>query len=222
MPVALLSVRLQDGRIAGGTFLRVVMPWLTGWCTTKRRWSDFKQLVEGALAHQRVQSSEHTTFYVVNLLAAFVCPQREAADALQEPLGLPTRARAADRRRSAARGIAAGRRRVALSRRVLRRQPDPQARRRRLLRHAGWLRLRLAQSSRRRRVRTSLFRAGREVHPFRRRPVRGERPQLHEFQHGSAPALREVAADTESSQRRFLLLERGIVPNHSLHLRRLH
>ena len=34
----------------------------------------FKQLVEDALAHQRVQSSEHTTFYVVNLLAAFVCP----------------------------------------------------------------------------------------------------------------------------------------------------
>ena len=48
----------------------------------------FKQLVEGALAHQRVQSSEHTTFYVVNLLAAFVCPQRETADALQEPLAL--------------------------------------------------------------------------------------------------------------------------------------
>src|SRR5215203_3853533 len=46
----------------------------------------FKQLVEGALAHQRLQSSEHTTFYVVNLLAAFVCPQRDTADALQEPL----------------------------------------------------------------------------------------------------------------------------------------
>ena len=43
----------------------------------------FKQLVEGALEHQRVQSSEHTTFYVVNLLAAFVCPQREAADPLR-------------------------------------------------------------------------------------------------------------------------------------------
>ena len=37
----------------------------------------FKQLVEEALAHQRVQSSEHTTFYVVNLLTAFVSPQRE-------------------------------------------------------------------------------------------------------------------------------------------------
>jgi len=48
----------------------------------------FKQLVEGALAHQRVQSSEHTTFYVVNLLAAFVCPQREAVSALQEPLAV--------------------------------------------------------------------------------------------------------------------------------------
>jgi len=48
----------------------------------------FKQLVEGALAHQRLQSSEHTTFYVVNLLAAFVCPQRDTADALQEPLAL--------------------------------------------------------------------------------------------------------------------------------------
>src|SRR5687768_17042923 len=48
----------------------------------------FKQLVEGALAHQRVHSSEHTTFYVVNLLAAFVCPQPETADALQEPLAL--------------------------------------------------------------------------------------------------------------------------------------
>jgi hypothetical protein len=48
----------------------------------------FKQLVEDALAHQRVQSSEHTTFYVVNLLAAFVCPQRDATDALQEPLAL--------------------------------------------------------------------------------------------------------------------------------------
>src|SRR3954462_1272855 len=46
----------------------------------------FRQLVEGALAHQRVHSSEHTTFYVVNLLAAFVCPQRDTADALQEPL----------------------------------------------------------------------------------------------------------------------------------------
>ena len=65
----------------------------------------FKQLVEGALAHQRVQSSEHTTFYVVNLLAAFVCPQREAADALQEPLGLASRTRAADRRRQQREGL---------------------------------------------------------------------------------------------------------------------
>jgi hypothetical protein len=48
----------------------------------------FKHLVEDALAHQRVQSSEHTTFYVVNLLAAFVSPHREATDALQEPLAL--------------------------------------------------------------------------------------------------------------------------------------
>jgi len=48
----------------------------------------FKRLVEGALAHQRVQSSEHTTFYVVNLLAAFVCPPRETADALSEPLAV--------------------------------------------------------------------------------------------------------------------------------------
>ena len=48
----------------------------------------FKRLVEGALAHQRVQSTEHTTFYVVNLLAAFVCPPRESADALSEPLAV--------------------------------------------------------------------------------------------------------------------------------------
>jgi hypothetical protein len=48
----------------------------------------FKRLVEGALAHQRVQSSEHTTFYVVNMLAAFVCPPRETADALSEPLAM--------------------------------------------------------------------------------------------------------------------------------------
>jgi hypothetical protein len=48
----------------------------------------FKRLVEGALVHQRVQSSEHTTFYVVNLLAAFVCPPRETASALSEPLAV--------------------------------------------------------------------------------------------------------------------------------------
>jgi hypothetical protein len=48
----------------------------------------FKRLVEGALAHQRVHSSEHTTFYVVNLLAAFVCPPRQTASALSEPLAV--------------------------------------------------------------------------------------------------------------------------------------
>ena len=107
----------------------------------------FKQLVEGALAHQRVQSSEHTTFYVVNLLAAFVCPQRETADALQEPLALRL-ARALQtggvQQREGLRQVGdvslflAG---------ILRRQPRPQARRRRLLRHARRLRLRAPESA---------------------------------------------------------------------------
>jgi hypothetical protein len=48
----------------------------------------FKQLVERALAHQRVESSEQTTFYVVNLLAGFVCPAADAAEALQQPLAV--------------------------------------------------------------------------------------------------------------------------------------
>src|SRR5256885_14098098 len=38
----------------------------------------FKELVEGALAHQRIAAGELTSFYVVNLLTGFL--QRPAAD----------------------------------------------------------------------------------------------------------------------------------------------
>jgi hypothetical protein len=44
----------------------------------------FKDLVEGALAHQRINAGELTAFYVVHLLASFV--QRRADD--NEPLAL--------------------------------------------------------------------------------------------------------------------------------------
>ena len=46
----------------------------------------FKELVESALARQRVSSSEDATFYLVSLLAGYVSPPREATDALDEPL----------------------------------------------------------------------------------------------------------------------------------------
>jgi hypothetical protein len=46
----------------------------------------FKELVESALVRQRVPSSEDATFYLVSLLAGYVSPPREAADALDEPL----------------------------------------------------------------------------------------------------------------------------------------
>ena len=163
----------------------------------------FKQLVEGALAHQRVQSSEHTTFYVVNLLAAFVCPQRETADALQEPLAL----------------------------RLARALQTGGVQQREGLRQVGDVSLFLAgffsDSLARKLVDVDYYvtlggyayghlsrreddgcapifsRAGGKVHAVRRRAVRGERPQRQELQHGPAAALREVAADTQSAERRL-------------------
>jgi hypothetical protein len=49
----------------------------------------FKDLVEGALERQRVPSSEHTTFYLVSLLAGFVCPDRADGRPLpDEPLAV--------------------------------------------------------------------------------------------------------------------------------------
>jgi hypothetical protein len=48
----------------------------------------FKELVDGALEHQRVGATEHTAFYVVQLLAGFMQqPVNEATDA-DEPLAI--------------------------------------------------------------------------------------------------------------------------------------
>ena len=46
----------------------------------------FKELVEGALAHQRISAGELTSFYVVNLLTGFL--QRPAYDAHAVRAGL--------------------------------------------------------------------------------------------------------------------------------------
>jgi hypothetical protein len=49
----------------------------------------FKGLVEAALEHQRIASSEHATFYLVSLLAGFVCPDRsDGRPLLDEPLAM--------------------------------------------------------------------------------------------------------------------------------------
>lgn len=48
----------------------------------------FKELVETALEHQHVTMRDLTSFYLVNLLAGFVCPDRSAAAVpSDEPLG---------------------------------------------------------------------------------------------------------------------------------------
>jgi hypothetical protein len=47
----------------------------------------FKELVESALSHQRVEAGEMTSFYLVNLLAGFVQPNRAELDQ-DEPLGV--------------------------------------------------------------------------------------------------------------------------------------
>jgi hypothetical protein len=46
----------------------------------------FKELVEGALAHQRIETGELTSFYVVHLLTEFM--QRPAGDTREQPLGV--------------------------------------------------------------------------------------------------------------------------------------
>lgn len=50
----------------------------------------FKDLVESALERQRIPSSDQTTFYLVSLLAGFVCPERseEGRPFLDEPLAV--------------------------------------------------------------------------------------------------------------------------------------
>jgi hypothetical protein len=49
----------------------------------------FKQMVEGALARQGIQSSEEATFYLVNLLSGFVCLDRSDNLSLtHEPLAV--------------------------------------------------------------------------------------------------------------------------------------
>lgn len=46
----------------------------------------FKELVDGALEHQHVETSEHTAFYIVQLLANFI--QRAADDGDDLPLAI--------------------------------------------------------------------------------------------------------------------------------------
>lgn len=48
----------------------------------------FKELVEGALSHQQLSSSEDTTYYLVNLLAAFIRSQNVEAAFGDEPLAV--------------------------------------------------------------------------------------------------------------------------------------
>jgi hypothetical protein len=48
----------------------------------------FKELVESAVARQRLQVAELTSFYLVNLLCGFVRPERTATDLDGEPLAL--------------------------------------------------------------------------------------------------------------------------------------
>jgi len=48
----------------------------------------FKELVDGALAHQRLAANELTTFYVVQLLASFVERPSTAADDENAPLAV--------------------------------------------------------------------------------------------------------------------------------------
>ena len=49
----------------------------------------FKDLVEGALEHQRVSSSEATAFYLVSLLAGFVSPERaDGRRLIDEPMAV--------------------------------------------------------------------------------------------------------------------------------------
>ena len=48
----------------------------------------FKEQVEGAMARQRLQASDWTVYYLVNLLASFVSPVRVEQMHGQDPLGL--------------------------------------------------------------------------------------------------------------------------------------
>jgi hypothetical protein len=47
----------------------------------------FKELVDGALAHQHLAANELTSFYVVQLLASYV-ERKSAGDLQEEPLGV--------------------------------------------------------------------------------------------------------------------------------------
>ncbi len=48
----------------------------------------FKELVEGALVHQRVHAGQLTSYYVVNLLAGFAAHPRHGEPRVDEPLAL--------------------------------------------------------------------------------------------------------------------------------------
>lgn len=48
----------------------------------------FRELVESAMHHQRVETHELTSFYLVNLLAGFVHLDRSSTDAADEALGV--------------------------------------------------------------------------------------------------------------------------------------
>ena len=67
----------------------------------------FKELVDSALARQRIQAGDLTAYYLVNLLCQFVRPDaRGTSDLDAEPLAYPPDAGAADRRIGAARTAA--------------------------------------------------------------------------------------------------------------------
>ena len=177
----------------------------------------FKELVEGALAHQGVDAGELTSFYVVHLLTGF----------LQRPRG--------ERRRAAGAETGGGARI-----RRLRQRTTPEADRRRLAVHLRLLfRLAAAQAGRRR-----LLRHHRRVRLHRVEPPRGDTfsPVFAELA-TKFPAFVDVLSEvsertactsnadllrlyekwlkTGSRRSGQLLIERGVVPNASIKTSRI-
>ena len=121
---------------------REAKPWQMDSSDTSRQWSSSSEQVEGAMQRQHLHASDWTVYYLVNLLASFVSPaqrrcQMAATRAARDSAGAgPGR-----RGRSHARRPSPDRRRLAVSRRVLRRQPAAPAGRPRLLHHPRRLRV---------------------------------------------------------------------------------
>ena len=154
----------------------------------------FKELVEGALAHQRIAAGELTSFYVVNLLTGFL--QRPAEED-ETPLAFRL-AEALDaagmRQRTSLKQIGdlslfiSGFFADSFHRKLV--DVDYYV-------SIGGTAYTALEPVRDRRVFARLRRAGRQLRPVRRRAVRGQRTRLLRLQCRPAAALRTLAEDRQ-------------------------